>query len=484
MEEKRYAVAYMRYSSNKKNELSIEYQRKMIEDYCNKNNITIFEEYVDEQVSGQTDRRKNFKRLCDDVHNNPIWDTVLVYDYSRFSRNLRHSINNIEDFENVGVEVVSVTQLFGDTNIGKYMRNVTFAQNELYAKECETRIRDSLFTRASQMKHCGGKPPLGYDVNDNGNLVINKKEAEIVKNIFNMYEYGYSYTQMADELNSKGYKNKNGKPFSKSSFAGILQQEKYVGMYVWNKTDKKDINGRYNSRRHKDISEQVRKTDGCPAIIADEQFERVNCIMQKKREHNGYNKNRNHYMLSNLKILKCAKCGAYMIGARNNSHGREYDVYYCPNHKAKKCSMPQIKAENLNKLVAGLMIGEIYKRKDIDLIFKVVRRDTEGKLMRDEIRGKQTAIDNVLNALEKEFSSLLMKRLRDLQKDKETLEKRYKEHREKTKALLKDDKTDILKKLGKYLIESTDPDVKVLLKTTLECITIDHDDVTIEYKVS
>ena len=58
-----------------------------------------------------------------------------------------------------------------------------------------------------------------------------------------------------------------------------------------------------------------------------------------------------------------------------------------------------------------------------------------------------------------------------------------KEHREKTKALLKDDKTDILKKLGKYLIESTDPDVKVLLKTTLECITIDHDDVTIEYMV-
>lgn len=40
----------------------------------------------------------------------------------------------------------------------------------------------------------------------------------------------------------------------------------------------------------------------------------------------------------------------------------------------------------------------------------------------------------------------------------------------------------VLNKFGKYLTTSHDPAVKTFIKDTVECITIGHDDVTIEYK--
>jgi len=419
--------------------------------------------------------------LVRDVHNQPKWNTIIIYDYSRLSRNLEHSINYSNDFEDLGVKIISVTQPYGDTNEGRFMRNMTFAQNEYYAKDCAKRISDSLTIRAKKGQHCGGKPPLGYDVSPEGRLVINEKEAVIVQEIFNMYEHGYSYSQIIEELTKKGYTNRNGKPFVKNSFTSILNQEKYTGTYVWNKVVSKDHHGRHNSHRYKDIDKQVRIEGGCPAIISPEQFKRVSDIMHKKYEHNAYQRTRHHYMLSNLKILKCAECGAYMIGARNNSRGKEYDVYFCPNRKAKKCSMPQIKAENLNKLVAGLMISAINKRDDLNEILKEARYNDEERRLQDRIRGKEISIANIVKALEVGFSIELMQRLETLKKEKASLEERYISCKNKSKDIALNNKAKLLKKLGKYFITSSDPDIKLFLKNNIECITIDHNDITIEY---
>nr|WP_044018811.1 recombinase family protein [Thermoanaerobacter italicus] len=91
---------------------------------------------------------------------------------------------------------------------------------------------------AFQAKFNGGIPPLGYDIVD-GKYVINEKEAEAVRLIFELYAQGYGYRHIIDELNLRDCKTKKGNPFSKNSIHEILRNEKYTGKYIFNKGTKK-----------------------------------------------------------------------------------------------------------------------------------------------------------------------------------------------------------------------------------------------------
>lgn len=99
--------------------------------------------------------------------------------------------------------------------------------------------------------HNGGDAPLGYDVTNDKRYAINKEEAQAVKIIFDMYVNGYSYSNIIDKLNDLGYKTKRGNKFGKNSLHGILSNEKYTGVYVFNKTQRKGINGKRNGHKQK-----------------------------------------------------------------------------------------------------------------------------------------------------------------------------------------------------------------------------------------
>ena len=473
------AVAYMRYSSHNQDETSIEYQRRVITEYCEKNNMVLVKEYVDEGITGTTDKRDSFQLLIADVKSSPEWNNVIVYDYSRFSRDIVDSVNYARLLDLYGINLISVTQTYDKTNEGQLMRNVTFAFNEYYSKNNGKMTHAALTTRAQKGLHCGGVPPLGYDLDEDGKLTINGYEARIVQEIFDMYEKGYSYAKMAKILNDKGYTSKYGRPFSKNSFSSILQQEKYIGKYVWNKVIYKDVRG-VRTSKHKDIKDQVIAPDMCPEIINPKQFERVNELLHNKAGKRPISP-RNHYMLSNLKILKCEECGAYLIGAKNNSHGKEYEIYYCPNHKMHSCSMPQIQAKNLNALVARLLVFEIYKRKDLDKIFDIVQNNENIKKLKRQLEGKKLAIENVLKAIENDYNKLLTKRLSKLQAEKEVIEQRLNDEKAKISTFNRANTKKVMKKLAKYLITSEDVAVKQYLQDTIKEIIISHDDVEIKY---
>ena len=72
---------------------------------------------------------------------------------------------------------------------------------------------------------------LGYNVDKDLKLVINEKEAEAVRLIFEMSAEGYGYGETIDKLNILGYKTKKGLPFVKNSLYEILRNEKYNRKY-------------------------------------------------------------------------------------------------------------------------------------------------------------------------------------------------------------------------------------------------------------
>lgn len=78
---------------------------------------------------------------------------------------------------------------------------------------------------------------LGYDVNEDGHLIINEAEALTVRLIFFMYLYGYSCQQIAETLMQLGRNTKRGnQKWSSGTVLSILQNERHCGDILYKKS--------------------------------------------------------------------------------------------------------------------------------------------------------------------------------------------------------------------------------------------------------
>lgn len=95
--------------------LSIEAQRYAGHQYAERNGIQIIGEYVDSGLSGTLSKRPQFNRMIADATgpDRPV-QIVLIYRQARFARNMHLFINTIHTLAEAGVEMVSVTENFGE----------------------------------------------------------------------------------------------------------------------------------------------------------------------------------------------------------------------------------------------------------------------------------------------------------------------------------------------------------------------------------
>lgn len=104
------AVVYARYSSDSQTEQSIEGQVRVCNEYAEKNRIEILDYYIDRAMTGTNDNRPDFKRMLEDSKKKK-WDHVLVYKFDRFSRNKYESVIHKKALKDLGISVVSATEL-------------------------------------------------------------------------------------------------------------------------------------------------------------------------------------------------------------------------------------------------------------------------------------------------------------------------------------------------------------------------------------
>lgn len=82
---------------------------------------------------------------------------------------------------------------------------------------------------------------LGYDMGKDGRWVINQEQAEIVRYIYDRYLQGHSARGISEELNDSSTKTINGKNWCTTGILCILENEKYVGDLLIQKTYTKDV---------------------------------------------------------------------------------------------------------------------------------------------------------------------------------------------------------------------------------------------------
>ena len=211
-----------------------------------------------------------------------------------------------------GVTLRSVLENLDDSPESIILQSLLEGMAQYYSVNLGREVMKGQRQTALKCKHNGGSAPLGYDVDpETKHLVINENERKAVELIFSMFAEGYGYSAIIKELYDRGMQTKTGRNFGKNSLYNILTNQKYRGVYIFNKSSAKGPDGKRNSHKLKDPSEIIRVEGGCPAIIDDETFEAVNKRIEENKH--GYQRQAKEFYLLAGKVI-CKECGKYMSG--------------------------------------------------------------------------------------------------------------------------------------------------------------------------
>jgi len=147
----------------------------------------------------------------------------------------------LEFFDQNNVAFVSVTQHFNtNTSMGRLTLNILLSFAQFEREIISERTRDKMGAARKKGKWIGGCVPLGYNLDkEKHKLFINPEEANIVRELFDLYLKEHSLLEVAKIANSKGYKTKvrkladgkqgGGVKFSSTSIEKILKNAYYTG---------------------------------------------------------------------------------------------------------------------------------------------------------------------------------------------------------------------------------------------------------------
>ena len=263
---------YARFSSDNQRTESIDAQIRAMKSYCKQQHWQIVATYIDEARSATTDNRPDFQRMISDSSRG-IFNVVLVHKLDRFSRNRYDSAIYKSKLKKNNVSIASVLERIDGSPESVMMEAMLEGMAEYYSKNLSREVMKGMNETALQCRHTGGCTPLGYDLNSDRMLIINPHEAESVRIIFEMYDNGYGYSEIISFLNKHGYKTRKGSIFGKNSLYEILGNEKYTGVYIFNKASSKNsASQKRNNHSYKAYDSVVRVENGCPQIISKELF--------------------------------------------------------------------------------------------------------------------------------------------------------------------------------------------------------------------
>ena len=326
---------YARVSSESDEQLNslgnqINYYEELIKHNCN---WTFVPGYIDEGLSGiSTKKRENFNRMIEDAAEDKF-DLVITKEISRFARNTLDSIQYTRQLLSSGVGVFfqndNINTLDEDSELRLSIMS-SIAQDEL--RKLSSRVKFGHQQAIKDKVVLGNSRIFGY-VKDGGRLVIDEEQAEMVRELFELYATGqYSMKQIETLFWNKGYRNHNGNKIAHTTMSNMIANPKYKGYYVGNKVRVIDM----FSKKQKFLppEEWVMFKDETgeivPAIVSEELWDRANEILKRRSDDV---KSRqgicNHQNLLTGKLF-CTHCGAaYYRRESKDKNGRKNSKWVC-----------------------------------------------------------------------------------------------------------------------------------------------------------
>lgn len=303
------AALYARVSSEEqaRRENSIPAQLRALREYCQKNNIEIYEEYTDEAITGQIGDRPAFQRMLSAAYAGEI-NLILVHKFDRFARKVELSRSIKTNLKDANVAVISITEPIEDSPMGFFMEGLYELMAEYYVKNLSLEVQKGMNERALKGKHMG-QMPYGFYCK-NGEVFIHEDQANIVRKIYRLYDEGWGHMKIMRWLNENRIPTYSGiiGGWQTYQVKQILRNCKYIGKNKWNGT--------------------VYDAD-FPAILDDDIFYSVQKKSELQRKTHTYRGNNyaKHHLLG---LLYCGECGSVMrIKTNEDWQKRKSDKYIC-----------------------------------------------------------------------------------------------------------------------------------------------------------
>lgn len=231
------AIGYLRCSTSEQDEkFGKVAQRNAIREYATQHGYEIVA-WNEDTISGVSDERPELNKILygDDVVN-PPFEAVIVFKSDRLARDTKLYFYYLYLLEKKGVKLISVEEDFGgDEAFANIYRSMMLFVAEQERKNIALRTSHGRKIKACAGGYAGGRAPYGYGVKD-GQLVIVENEAQLVKEIFSLYDDNVSQTEIANYFNSKGWKTRQGHNWSQPLIVPILRKRKfYQGYYKYGK---------------------------------------------------------------------------------------------------------------------------------------------------------------------------------------------------------------------------------------------------------
>ncbi|AUO14819.1 recombinase family protein [Priestia megaterium] len=319
-------------------------------------------QYIDIGYSGEFLERPDLERLRKDVREGLI-DKVICYDPDRLARKLMSQLIIDEELRRKGVEVEFVNGEYAASPEGRLFFSLRGAISEFEKAKIKERMMSGRKGKAKKGKVVKNDHVFGYDFDkENSEMIINEREAEIVKFIFDAFTDPMTKFRgmngIAKHLTETGVPTKKGgSVWHRQVVRQILMNETYTGFKIQNRWDTEGmLANKYNRSKEDKIKMKERPKEEwlyspCPVIIEKEQFDRAQDLMKQARRR--YTKNSgSQYLLSGL--LRCAACGNTLTGVRRNNWGTTVlhytDVKNTAGAKNRGCGI-YIKCEEVDKHV-------------------------------------------------------------------------------------------------------------------------------------
>lgn len=391
---------YARVSSEKDEQLnSLDNQISYYRNFIKKNaNWEFVDGYIDEGLSGMsTKKRENFHNMVNDAKSG-LFDLVITKEITRFARNTLDSIQYTRELLSCGVGVFfqndNINTLDEDSELRLTIMS-GIAQDEL--RKLSSRIKFGHQEAIKKSVVLGNSRIFGYR-KDNKRLVIDEKEAEMVRELFTLYATDkYSMKQLEDIFWSKGYRNNNGKKICHSTMSNTISNPKYKGYYVGNKV--KIVDMFTKKQKFLPPEEWVMFKDETgeivPAIVSEELWEQANAVLKRRSRDVKNRQNQcNHANLLTGKMY-CTHCGR---------------LYYRKDSKDRKGNMLSrwICSGKIANGAASCPSFTIYEEEIKEVLYEVFKDTAE-----DAKRIIEEYTSLYAEMTEKNASSADLKRLKD-----------------------------------------------------------------------
>ena len=314
--------------------------------------------YHDDGISGfEDERRPAFRRMLADMVTTPRpFDVVVVWDFSRFSRSLEHSLRTMHDLKAAGVSLESTKEQTDDSPAGWLMGAVFRSFNEFQVRKLAEDTRRGMHKNAVDGGWNGGQLPMGYraevDESERGprRLTPDPVWAPLVQRIFGMALAGHGVTRIAMTLNDEGLRTPLGRAWAKTTLLYVLRNEVYTGTYTWG--------ARPSGKFRAATAEPLRIEGAHVPLVSKADFARVAAGIEVRRPTVTRARTLNGaYLLTGL--LECGSCGNIYVGhgARSGTHH-----YYTCQTKTKQGAKACPGARNFERARIEGLVVDLLKR--------------------------------------------------------------------------------------------------------------------------